>query len=120
MVSPIAFLSLTSTRLECPRDPSTWWFCSQILLLQTADLVPTSWNAGSKTGFVPTSPSTAQRGFLNQVGTSTAQMEGDTVGAYINSKDLPTTLTNQLMMISPEYIFPSGVTPVPFGIPPRC
>ncbi len=78
-------------------------------------LVPTSWNAGSKTGFVPTSPSTAQRGFLNKVGTSTAQLEGDTVGAYINSKDLPTTLTNQLMMISPQYIFPAGVAPVPFG-----
>ena len=36
-------------------------------------LVPTSWNAGSKTGFAPTSPSTAQLGFLNKAGTSTAQ-----------------------------------------------
>jgi hypothetical protein len=78
-------------------------------------LVPTSWDAGSKTGFVPTSPSTAQLGFLNKVGTSTAQMEGDTVGAYLNSEDLPTTLSNQLMMISPQYIFPSGVAPVPFA-----
>ena len=78
-------------------------------------LVPTQWDAGSKTGFVPSSLSTAQRGFVNSVGTSTAQMEGDTVGAYINSKDLPTTQSNQLMMISPQYIFPAGVTPVPFG-----
>jgi hypothetical protein len=81
----------------------------------TGYLVPTSWDAGSKTGFVPTSPSIAQLGFRNQVGTSTAQMEGDTVGAYLNSKDLPTTLSNQLMMISPQYIFPSGTTPVPFA-----
>src|SRR6266851_10509311 len=56
----------------------------------TGYLVPTSWDAGSKTGFVPTLPSIAQLGFRNQVGTSTAQMEGDTVGAYLNSKDLPT------------------------------
>lgn len=81
----------------------------------TGYLVPTSWDAGSKTGFVPTSPSTAQLGFRNQVGTSTAQMEGDTVGAYLNSKDLPTNLSNQLMMISPQYIFPAGTTPVPFS-----
>jgi hypothetical protein len=81
----------------------------------TGQLVATSWDAGSKTGFVPTSPSTAQLGFRNQTGSSTAQMEGDTVGAYINSADLPTTLSNQLMMISPQYIFPSGVTPVPFA-----
>jgi len=81
----------------------------------TGRLVPTSWNAGSKTGFVPASPSTAQLGFRNQVGTSTAQMEGDTVGAYINSRDLPTTLSNQKMMITPEYRFPSGATPVPFA-----
>jgi len=81
----------------------------------TGYLVPTSWDAGSKTGFVPTSPSTAQLGFRNQAGTSTAQMEGDTVGAYLNSHDLPTTLSNRLMMITPQYRFPSGVTPVPFA-----
>jgi len=81
----------------------------------TGYLVPTSWNAGSKTGLVPTSPSTAQLGFRNQVGTSTAQMEGDTVGAYLNSKDLPTTLSDQKMMITPAYRFPSGATPVPFA-----
>ncbi|HEY2807872.1 MAG TPA: hypothetical protein VGI91_03685 [Steroidobacteraceae bacterium] len=77
--------------------------------------VPTSWNAGSQTGFVPTSPSTAQLGFRNKVGTSTAQMEGDTVGVYLNSQDLPTTLSNQKMMITPEYRFPPGATPVPFA-----
>jgi hypothetical protein len=81
----------------------------------TGNLVPTSWDAGSNTGFVPTSPSTAQLGFTNQAGSSTAQMEGDTVGAYLNSRDLPTTRTNQLMMITPQYRFPPGATPVPFA-----
>jgi hypothetical protein len=79
------------------------------------ELVPTSWDAGAKTGFVPTSPSTAQLGFRNEAGATTAQMEGDTVGAYLNSADLPTKLSNQLMMIAPQYFFPSGATPVPFS-----
>ena len=81
----------------------------------TGRLVPTSWNVGAKTGFVPSSPSTAQLGFRNQIGTSTAQMEGDTVGAYLDSKDLPTTLSRQKMMITPQYRFPAGATPVPFA-----
>jgi len=78
-------------------------------------LVPTAWNAGSQTGFAPLAPMTAQNGYLNLAGMSTAQMEGDTVGAYINSKDLPTSLTNQLMMFAPNYIFASGTQPVPFA-----
>lgn len=78
-------------------------------------LVNTSWNAGSQTGFAPLSPSTAQLGFRNQAGTSTAQMEGDTVGAYLNSRDLPTTLNGQKMMMAPQYRFASGTEPVPFA-----
>jgi hypothetical protein len=54
-------------------------------------------------------------GFQNKVGTSTAQMEGDTVGAYLNSKDLPTTLSYQKMMIAPQYMFPAGAAPVLFA-----
>ena len=79
------------------------------------NLVVTAWDAGSQTGFTPTSPSTAQLGFRNQAGTTTAQMEGGTVGAYINSKDLPTTLTAQKMMITPQYRFAAGASPVPFA-----
>ncbi|MBS0379319.1 MAG: hypothetical protein JSS29_12585 [Proteobacteria bacterium] len=78
-------------------------------------LVPTSWNATAQTGFTPASASTAELGFRNQSGTSTAIMEGDTVAAYLNSKDLPTTLSNQKMMITPQYRFPAGATPVPFA-----
>jgi len=81
----------------------------------TGYLEPTSWYAGSKTGFTPSSPSTAQLGFRNQAGTTTAQSEGDTVGAYLNSADLPTNLPNQKMMIAPHYSFPAGSMPQPFG-----
>lgn len=81
----------------------------------SGNLVTTSWDAGSQTGFVPTTPSTAQLGFRNQAGTSTAQMEDDVVGAYLNSEDLPTKLTYQKMMTAPQYTFPSGTEPVPFA-----
>jgi hypothetical protein len=83
----------------------------------TADgeLVPTTWDAGSETGFTPTSPITAQLGFENQAGTSTAQMEGGTVGAYINSANLPASPAGQTMMITPQFLFTLGSEPVPFS-----
>lgn len=95
------------------------------------ELVPTAWNASSQTGFAPSNPMSDQLGFQNTPGTSTAQMEGDTVGAYINSKDVPsspvdpggagggcghvTTPPVQKMMITPQYIWSSGTEPVPFA-----
>jgi hypothetical protein len=77
--------------------------------------VPTTWDAGSLTGFTPTSASDAQLGFRNLIGSSTAQMQEDTVGAYLNSQDLPPSSADQKMMISPEFRFPSGGQPVPFA-----
>jgi hypothetical protein len=95
------------------------------------ELVPTAWNASSQTGFAPSNPMSDQLGFQNTPGTSTAQMDGDTVGAYINSKDAPSSpvdpggmnggcghVTNppvQKMMITPQYIWSSGTEPVPFA-----
>jgi hypothetical protein len=79
------------------------------------ELVATGWDAGSKTGFTPSAPMAAQLGFRNQTGSSTAQMEDDTVGAYINSQDLPPSSADQKMMISPQFTFQSGSEPVPFA-----
>jgi hypothetical protein len=78
-------------------------------------LVPTTWDAGVETGFTPSLVSGAQLGFQNRAGTSTAQMEGDTVGAYINSADLPQSSGDQKMMITPQFIFPAGSQPMPFA-----
>jgi hypothetical protein len=78
-------------------------------------LVPTTWDAGAETGFTPSPVSGAELGFQNRAGTSTAQMEGDTVGAYINSADLPPSNADQKMMITPQYIFPAGNQPMPFA-----
>jgi hypothetical protein len=80
----------------------------------TGKPVATGWNAGSQTGFTPGNPSAAQLGFRNSAGTSTAQMEGGVVGAYLNSADLP-TVTTRLFMIAPQYRFIPGTEPVPFG-----
>jgi hypothetical protein len=77
--------------------------------------VPTTWDAGSLTGFTPISASVAQLGFRNLIGSSTAQMQEGTVGAYLNSQDLPPSSADQKMMISPEFRFPSGSQPVPFA-----
>jgi hypothetical protein len=78
-------------------------------------LVPTGWDAGARTGFTPPTAMAAQLGFQNKPGTSTAQMEADTVGAYINSQDLPPSSADQKMMITPQYIFPLGSQPMPFA-----
>ncbi len=80
----------------------------------TGKPVATAWNAGSQTGFTPANPSTAQLGFRNVAGTSTAQMEGGVVGAYLNSADLP-VVTTRLFMIAPQYRYIPGTEPVPFG-----
>ena len=79
-------------------------------------LVPTAWNAGSVTGFTPTSSLiTTQLGFKDLIGTSTAQMDSDTVGAYLNSTDLPGSPVGQKMMITPQFSFVAGTEPVPFA-----
>jgi hypothetical protein len=55
------------------------------------------------TGFAPVNPATAQRGFQNASGHSVAQMEGGTVGAYLNSNDLAPSASDSKLMITPEY-----------------
>jgi hypothetical protein len=85
--------------------------------ISNGQLVATGWDAGSQTGFTPASAMTAQLGFRNQTGTSTAQMEDDTVGAYINSQDLPQSSADQKMMVTPQFIFAPGSQPVPFASP---
>ena len=81
------------------------------------ELVPSSWDTGSTTGFTPSSPlSNAQLGFYpNTPGTTTAQMDGSTVGAYLNSQDLPGSPVGQKMMIAPQFLFSTGQEPVPFS-----
>ena len=66
-------------------------------------LVPTDWKAGDKTGFYPTPPvDKHQAGYRNAPGVSTVQIDGDTVGAYINSADLPEGSHKYKMMMTPE------------------
>jgi hypothetical protein len=81
-------------------------------------LVPTSWDAGSKTGFEPDEPlADHQLGFRDESGASTVQAEGDTIGAYLNSKDLTKGSGGDKMMITPELKLPPGGRIHPFATP---
>ncbi len=42
-------------------------------------------------------------------------MDGDTVGAYLNSADLPGSPTDQKMMITPQYVWNTASQPIPFA-----
>jgi hypothetical protein len=79
------------------------------------ELEPTSWDAASQTGFAPEQPLVAQLGFQPTSGVSTAQMEGNVVGAYLNSRDLPTTVPDQKMMVTPQFTWSTGAQISPFA-----
>ena len=84
--------------------------------VSNGQLVPTAWDAGTVTGFTPASPlTTMQLGFQPTAGSSTAQMDAATVGAYLNSADLPGSPAGQKMMITPQFTFAAGSEPVPFS-----
>jgi len=79
-------------------------------------LVPTQWAAGAKTGFYPSAPvDKHQSGFRDIPGTTTVQADGDTVGAYINSADLPAGSHKYKMMITPQYLASPAGRVRPFG-----
>jgi hypothetical protein len=82
------------------------------------ELVPTSWNAGDKTGFYPKGAlGEHQAAFRDASGETTVQIEGDTIGAYIKSDDLPNGSDRDKMMITPAYTFPKEQPVHPFAQP---
>jgi len=67
-------------------------------------LVPTDWKAGDRTGFYPAAPLPEhQAAFRNAAGASTVQIDGGTVGVYLNSHDLPKGSPGNKMMITPAF-----------------
>jgi hypothetical protein len=77
------------------------------------ELVPTDWKAGDRTGFYPAAPlAEHQAAFRGAAGATTVQIEGDTVGVYLNSRDLPNGSPGSVMMITP------ALTITPPSIPP--
>ncbi len=84
-------------------------------------LVPTDWKAGEKTGFYPSAPvDKHQASYRNAPGSSTVQIDGDTVGAYINSVDLPEGSHLFKMMITPSITMEPSSAPHPFAQPGRA
>jgi hypothetical protein len=79
------------------------------------ELVPTVWRAGDMTGFYPPDPPARyQLAFRDLPGSSTVQIAGDTVGAYISSRDLPGGSPGEKMMITPAFKLPKTVILFPF------
>lgn len=74
-------------------------------------LVPNGYNMSAMTGFSPPAPINQQLGFHNTGRSSVAQMEGGTVGAYLNSADLPGAPDGQKMMITPQFSFTAPASP---------
>lgn len=97
-------------RLNC-WQPNPWQ--------QSGHLLPSDWNAGSKTGFYPQGWLwDAQVSYRPIKGSSTVQIWGDTVGVYLNSKDLPNGSSNGLdkMMVCPEVKLSASQQPYPFSM----
>jgi hypothetical protein len=70
-------------------------------------LVPVTWAVGDKTGFYPTDPlQRRQMGMRNNYGSTALQIEGNVVGAYLNSADLIRGSNLYKHMITPAYDFP--------------
>ena len=68
------------------------------------ELVPARWKAGDMTGFYPGEPiAEHQAAFRDAEGASTVQIQDDTVGAYLNTRDLPASTPYQKMMVTPEF-----------------
>jgi hypothetical protein len=81
-------------------------------------LVPTTWAAGDMTGFYPTPPlEKKEAAFRDVPGSSTLQVDGDTIGVYLKSSDLPVGTDFGKMMITPAYMVPKDEEIYPFATP---
>jgi hypothetical protein len=68
--------------------------------------VPTSWDLSVKTGFRPKGDLRhAQVAFIDRLGSSGAQMQGGTVGAYLDSQDFPNGAPSSKFIITPNITF---------------
>jgi hypothetical protein len=84
-------------------------------------LSPTEWKAGDKTGFYPSAPlQRHQEAFRDAAGASTVQIDGDTVGVYLNSNDLPGGSHKYKMMMTPEMSYAPADQVHPFVQPGRA
>jgi hypothetical protein len=82
------------------------------------ELVPTAAPLGDKTGFFPSVPLTRyQLAYTGKPNSTGVQAQGDTVGVYLNSADLPDGSDKGMnkMMITPEYALPADTHFRPFA-----
>jgi hypothetical protein len=74
--------------------------------------IPVTWDLGKETGFHPAGDrALSQIGIHNVSGSSGAQMQGNTVGAFINSADFPTGTHANKVITTPNITFKENVRP---------
>jgi hypothetical protein len=67
-------------------------------------LEPATWSVGDKTGFYPNGAKAfTQRSFRDDFGKTAVQIDGRTIGAYLNSSDFPNGSDGYKLMIAPAY-----------------
>lgn len=95
-----------------------------LLLWQTnpnqadGELVPSHRSVADKTGFQPGgSLEKHQAAFRDADDETTVQIDGDTVGVFLESKDLPNQSPGDKLMITPEVKFPKENRGYPFAQP---
>ena len=82
------------------------------------ELIPSNWRVGDMTGFYPVRALPGhQAAFRDEAGASTVQIEGETVGAYLNSHDISHGPRGDKMMITPEFRPAKSQRTCPFARP---
>ncbi len=76
--------------------------------------VPVTWDAGERTGLHAAQRRDSQFGFADARGSTTVQISGDEVGAYVNSGDIEKHGACEKIMATPQYTFPPASKPYPF------
>lgn len=82
------------------------------------ELVPSHKNVADKTGFQPSGPLEKQQAaFRDADDVTTVQVDGDTVGVFLQSRDLPNQSPGDKLMVTPEVKFPKENRGYPFAQP---
>lgn len=106
-----------ATRIRPPNNTFNLISWQKNPFVESGMLTPSGWDAGEKTGlFVGPKAKEHELAYRNAVGSTTAQVSRDAVGAYLNSRELPASTHKNKMMITPNIRFSDASLVFPFDI----